>query len=72
MIHILQDNRIAQRTTRAIVEGHREHLQQLNTARYKTSRRLKDAGILIQLKIESGGHYFPAWQSARATRSGCS
>ncbi|KAH9949722.1 hypothetical protein B0H21DRAFT_777134 [Amylocystis lapponica] len=58
MPHPLQENGMAQRSTKAIAAADKELLDKLNAVGFRTHLGVKDAGILLQLKVRSGGHYF--------------
>jgi len=58
MPHLLQEYGMAQRSTRAIAENDREVLDDLKKVGSKTNLGIKDAGILLLLKVKCGSHYF--------------
>ncbi|KAH9933099.1 hypothetical protein B0H21DRAFT_835843 [Amylocystis lapponica] len=60
MPHPLQENGMAQRSTKAIAAADKELLDKLNAVGFRTHLGVKDADILLQLKVRSGGHYFGA------------
>ncbi|KAJ3985648.1 hypothetical protein F5890DRAFT_1572767 [Lentinula detonsa] len=58
MPHLLLEGGMAQRTTQAIVDDQKEHLDKLTKSGFRINKGIKDAGLLLQLKEKSGGHYF--------------
>ncbi|KAF8961601.1 hypothetical protein BDZ97DRAFT_1190907 [Flammula alnicola] len=58
MPHLLLEGGMAQRGAKAIMADQKEMIDSLNSVGYKTSLGLKDAGILLTLKQNGGGHYF--------------
>ncbi|TFK75723.1 FAD/NAD-binding domain-containing protein [Pluteus cervinus] len=58
MPHILQENGMAQRATKAIEADYKETLDGLRRVGFKLNSGIKDAGILLLLKKKMGGHYF--------------
>ncbi|KAJ3824616.1 hypothetical protein F5880DRAFT_1611860 [Lentinula raphanica] len=58
MPHLLLEGGMAQRTAQAIVDDQKEHLDKLMQSGFRVNKGIKDAGLLLQLKEKSGGHYF--------------
>ncbi|KAJ3875081.1 hypothetical protein F5051DRAFT_415018 [Lentinula edodes] len=56
--HLLLEGGMAQRTAQAIVDDQKEHLDKLMKSGFRINKGIKDAGVLLQLKEKSGGHYF--------------
>ncbi|KDR72505.1 hypothetical protein GALMADRAFT_228792 [Galerina marginata CBS 339.88] len=56
--HLLLEGGMAQRGAVAIMADQKELIDGLNAVGYKTNFGLKDAGILLTLKQNGGGHYF--------------
>ncbi|KAF9061479.1 hypothetical protein BDP27DRAFT_1337981 [Rhodocollybia butyracea] len=58
MPHLLLEGGMAQRTTDAIMSDQISQLNKLMDAGFRVNKGIKDAGILLQLKLKAGGHYF--------------
>ncbi|KZT09319.1 FAD/NAD-binding domain-containing protein [Laetiporus sulphureus 93-53] len=56
--HLVQENGLAQRAVKKIVEGDKELIEKLEAVGFKTNLGIKDTGVLILLKTKAGGHYF--------------
>ncbi|PCH39755.1 FAD/NAD(P)-binding domain-containing protein [Wolfiporia cocos MD-104 SS10] len=56
--HLLQENGLAQRAVKKIMEGDKELIEKLESVGFKINLGIKDTGVLILLKTKAGGHYF--------------